>query len=185
MDRYLDGDGVVVRPLIAAETLAPWLGRTEGFAGLARVAMPTLPLVKRNSFALVEMGLAEEAAMAEGGRCLQCDLRLQLGANPPPPEAWLPFDAEHVAEVPVIEGVYQLLDAAKAVFRIAGTMNLRRDLEEQLAINENAWFFIWEADPMYTKRESELIQQFLQQYGHLPGAGAELDELYDDLDDLF
>jgi uncharacterized tellurite resistance protein B-like protein len=77
------------------------------------------------------------------------------------------------------------LNATKEVFHIAGTMNLRRDLEEQRVANENACFFIWEADPMYTKRESELIQQFLQQYGHLPGAGAELDELYEDLDDLF
>jgi hypothetical protein len=32
---------------------------------------------------------------------------------------------------------------------------------------------------MYTKRESELIQQHLQQYGELPGGGD------DDLDDLF
>ena len=38
---------------------------------------------------------------------------------------------------------------------------------------------------MYTKRESELIQQFLQQYGRMPGAGSELDDLYDDMDDLF
>jgi hypothetical protein len=64
-------------------------------------------------------------------------------------------------------------------------MNLRRDLEEQLATNEDARFFIWEPDPMYTKRESELMQQYLQRYGHLPGAEGELDDLYDDLDDLF
>ncbi len=54
-----------------------------------------------------------------------------------------------------------------------------------MATNENARFFVWEADPMYTKRESELIQQFLQQHGQLPGAGGELDDLYDDMDDLF
>jgi hypothetical protein len=185
VDRYLGGDGVVVRPLISAETPAPWMGRIEGFAGLSRAAMPTLSLAERSSFAPIELGLTDEAAMAEGIRCLQCDLRLQLGANPHPPEAWLPFDAEHVAEVPAIEGVYQVLNATKEVFHIAGTMNLRRDLEEQLVANENACFFIWEADPMYTKRESELIQQFLQRYGHLPGLGGELDELYDDLDDLF
>lgn len=33
---------------------------------------------------------------------------------------------------------------------------------------------------MYTRRESELIQQYLQQHGQLPGAGAEVDDLYDD-----
>jgi formate dehydrogenase beta subunit len=32
---------------------------------------------------------------------------------------------------------------------------------------------------MYTQRESELIQQYLQRYGKMPGGGA------DDLDDLF
>ncbi|MFQ5857107.1 MAG: FAD-dependent oxidoreductase [Anaerolineae bacterium] len=181
VDRHLSGDGVVVRPLTSAEKLVPWLGRIEGFADLPRAAMPTLPLAARSSFALVELGLTEEAAMAEGARCLRCDLRLQLGPNPHPPDAWLPFDAEHVAEVPEVEGVYQLLNASKEVFHIAGTMNLRRDLDEQLVANEDACFFIWEAAPMYTKRESELIQQFLQQYGHLPGAGAELDDLYDDL----
>jgi hypothetical protein len=111
---------------------------------------------------LIEQGLGEEAAMAEGARCLRCDLRLQLGTNPHPPEAWLPFDAEHVAQVPAAEGVYQLLNEEKEVFHIAGTMNLRQDLEEQLSTSETACCFVWEIDPMYTKRESELIQQYLQ-----------------------
>ena len=44
-----------------------------------------------------------------------------------------------------------------------------------------ACYFVWETDPVYTKRESELIQQ----YGQMPGAGSELDDLYDDMDDLF
>lgn len=91
----------------------------------------------------------------------------------------------HVEAVDAVEGVYQLLNAQREVFRIVGTMNLRRDLEAELATNQQACFFIWEADPMYTKRESELIQQFLQRYGHMPGMGGELDDLYDDaLDDL-
>jgi hypothetical protein len=38
---------------------------------------------------------------------------------------------------------------------------------------------------MYTKRESELIQQLPQRYAHMPGAGADLDDPYnDDWDDL-
>ncbi|MEE8389426.1 MAG: FAD-dependent oxidoreductase, partial [Anaerolineae bacterium] len=81
VDRYLGGDGIVVRALVAAETPSPWLGRVEGFAGLPRPTMPTLSLAERaGSFGPVELGLAEEAAMAESARCLQCDLRLQLGA---------------------------------------------------------------------------------------------------------
>ncbi len=147
--------------------------------------MPALPLAERSGFALVELGLGEETSLAEGLRCLQCDLRLQLGANPRPPQAWLPFDAVHVKAVDAVEGVYQLLNAEKEVFHIAGSMNLRQDLDAQLSTNESTCFFVWEADPMYTKRESELIQQYLQQHGHLPDAGGELDDLYDDMDDLF
>lgn len=183
--QYLGGAGVVERSLVPLEEPVPWLGRVEGFAELPRARMSTLPLAERDNSAVVELGLSEETALAESARCLQCDLRLQLGANPHPPESCLHFDAEQVSTVPAIEGVYQLLSVTKEVFHIAGTMNLRRDLEEQLVTNENACFFTWEADPMYTKRESELIQQFLQQHGHLPGAGDELDDLYDDLDDLF
>ena len=42
-----------------------------------------------------------------------------------------------------------------------------------------AGYFLWEEDRMYTKRESELIQQHLSQYGELPGgAGDELDDLF-------
>jgi hypothetical protein len=183
--QYLGGADAVERALVPLQEPEPWLGRVEGFAELARAGMPTLPLAERNNSAVVELGLSEETALAESARCLQCDLRLQLRANPHPPKAWLRFDPEQVSNVPAIEGVYQLLDAERQVFHIAGTMNLQKDLEEQLVTNENACFFIWEADPMYTKRESELMQRFLQQHGYLPGAGGELDDLYDDLEDLF
>ena len=60
-------------------------------------------------------------------------------------------------------------------------MNLRQSLLECLDNpGEAAWFIIEEA-PMFTKRESELIQQHLQKYGELPGGGSG----GDDLDDLF
>jgi len=72
-----------------------------------------------------------------------------------------------------------LLDEEKKVFAIKGVMNLRQDLEEQLETNEKARYFLYEEDEMYTKRESELLQQYLQQYGELPGGGM------DELDDLF
>ena len=96
-----------------------------------------------------------------------------------PPERWLAFTAENVSTVPDVAGVYQLLDEEKKVFAIKGVMDLRQDLEEQLETNEQACYFIYEEDEMYTKRESELLQQYLQQYGEMPGGGM------DDLDDLF
>jgi formate dehydrogenase beta subunit len=81
--------------------------------------------------------------------------------------------------VPELAGVYQLLDGEKAVLAIKGVINMHQALEEELGSNDQACFFIFEEDEMYTKRESELLQQYLQQHGELPGGGA------DELDDLF
>jgi len=62
---------------------------------------------------------------------------------------------------------------------IKGAEDLRGSLLEKLESGSEARFFLWEEDRMYTKRESELIQQRLSQYGELPGGGD------DELDDLF
>ena len=45
------------------------------------------------------------------------------------------------------------------------------------------WFkstagFEFEEDKMYSKRESELIQKYLQEHGEMPGAADDLDDLY-------
>lgn len=84
-----------------------------------------------------------------------------------PPEEWLPLTEQNVAAVPDKEGVYQLLDGQKKVVYIKGAMNLRQELKEQWETNKEAHYFIYEEEPMYTRRESELIQQFLQQHGEL------------------
>ena len=70
------------------------------------------------------------------------------------------------------------LDEKKEVYNIKGTDNMKDTLLEKLSYNEKANYFIYEADPMFTKRESELLQQYLQKHGKLPDSG-------DDLDDLF
>ncbi|KKL51446.1 hypothetical protein LCGC14_2295390 [marine sediment metagenome] len=59
---------------------------------------------------------------------------------------------------------------------IQGTDNLRLALEEQLSTNLNACFFNYEEDPMYTKRESELLQQFMQEFGRFPEENEDLDD---------
>ncbi|KUK52289.1 MAG: Putative dehydrogenase [Desulfotomaculum sp. 46_296] len=41
----------------------------------------------------------------------------------------------------------------------------------------NAQFFIYEEEPMYTKRESELLQMYLQEHGKLP-SGSDDDDLF-------
>lgn len=56
---------------------------------------------------------------------------------------------------------------------------VRAGLLEKIELGTEVRFFLWEEDPMYTKRESEVIQQHLTQYGELPSGGD------DELDDLF
>ncbi len=88
------------------------------------------------------------------------------------------FTAENVSQVPEVEGVYQLLDEGKNVIYIKGAMNLHRELEEQLELREKACYFMYEEEPMYTKRESELLQQYMAQHGEMPEGNRELDDLF-------
>jgi formate dehydrogenase beta subunit len=180
IDRYLGGEGDIERALLPPEEFDPYMGRQDGFAELARLPMPSLPVPERHAgFEEVYLGYDEDAARQEANRCLRCDYRLHILSPAKPPEKWLPFSAEAVETVPGLAGVYQLLDEDKGVLAIKGVMDMRQALEEDLESNDEACFFIFEEDEMFTKRESELLQQYLQQHGELPGGGA------DELDDLF
>ena len=98
---------------------------------------------------------------------------------PSPPKKWWPFDMESIAQTPETEGVYRLLDEERYVLVIKGTPNLRGALEQELEENAKAVWFEIEKDKMYTKRESELIQHYLQEHGEMPGGGdSDLDDLY-------
>ena len=104
----------------------------------------------------------------------------KLHLSPPifPPEDWLRFEDQGIESVPEAEGVYRLLDEDKKTLYIAGNMNLHAALQEQLRSNTKARFFTFEVEPMYTSKESELLQQFLQVYGRLPEQNADLDDLF-------
>lgn len=180
IDRYLGGSGLID------------IDHTPGREDIPRVDVPDDqfrqprqtagsddPEARKSGFGLIQRTLSEQMARAEASRCLQCYLRQMLTPVTLPPERWQPLDIETVESVPDTEGVFQLLDSDKKVIRIAGTPNMRQGLAECLENPGDARWFIWEADPMYTKRESELIQKHLQKYGELPGGGD------DDLDDLF
>jgi len=179
IDRRLGG-GNLEEELLSLEKSSPWLGREEDFAYRRRVKMPSLPVEKRRgNFAEVELGFDEKMALEEARRCLRCDLRLQISQPPLPPEKWLKLETVNIVMVPETEGVCQLLDENKMVIYIKGTMNLRRELEEQLATNPKARYFLYEEAKMFTMRESELLQLFLKRYGKLPeqNVGVE-EELY-------
>jgi NADPH-dependent glutamate synthase beta subunit-like oxidoreductase len=177
IDRHLGGDGNIEKALVPLERSNPWLGREEGFASKRRAEMPILPVDKRSgNFAEVELGLDEKTAVEEAKRCLRCDLRLQIRQPVLPPEKWLMFEAEAVTLVPECEGVFQLLDEKKKVIYIKGTMNLRRELMEQLPVNKGAKLFLYEEAKMFTMRESELLQQFMKKHGKMPDQNVGLEE---------
>ncbi len=64
------------------------------------------------------------------------------------------------------------------MLRIAGAPDLRQALEEQLKSNTQARYFMYEEAPMYTQRESELLQHFLQEHGRLPSGNDLSDDLF-------
>ncbi len=181
IDRYLGGDGDLHFPLLDEEELDATLERVEGFTDLTRLPAPRLTAAESvGSFAPVVGSHPAESATQEARRCLRCDLRLSIGSVPGPPAPWLELTSQTAAAVPECEGVYQLLDENSVVYAIKGVDNLRRALSQVATTSTRARFFLFEEDPMFSKRESELIQQYLQEHGCMPpGEGDE------DLDDLF
>jgi NADPH-dependent glutamate synthase beta subunit-like oxidoreductase len=79
IDRFLGGDGNIdEKPGPAADTKNN-LGLRQGFAGLNRNAgFHISPEQRTQTFCPVECSLSESTALAESGRCLQCDLRLKI-----------------------------------------------------------------------------------------------------------
>ena len=179
IDLALGGDGDIAESLFKRPAPDPYLGCHEGFARWPRVAIPEIPVEARDrNFSEIATGYLELQVRREARRCLQCDLRLSMGANPQPPKHTMAFDAETVAVVPETEGVYQLLDDTDAVLVIKGTDNLRRDLLAALWDVRTAMRFDYEEDKMYSKRESEMIQKYLQTHKEIPGVGHMDDDLF-------
>jgi NADPH-dependent glutamate synthase beta subunit-like oxidoreductase len=179
IDSFLGGEGVIEERFFESENLNPHLGREDGFAEWKRVAVHSLSAEeRRHSFSEVIQGYTQENAVKEANRCLRCDLRLQIPPPSMPPGKWLEFSSQNVEAVPEIEGVYQLFDSDKNILFIRGAMNMRLELEEELGNNKKAKFFIYEVEPMYTRKESELLQEYLQQHRRLPEQNIDLDDLF-------
>ncbi|TET59052.1 MAG: 4Fe-4S dicluster domain-containing protein [Promethearchaeota archaeon] len=180
IDRYLGGNGEIEDLFVEPDTPNPWLGRNESFYDKPRVQMPLLSLKERqSSFSEIELGFDENLALEEANRCLRCDLRFEISAVELPPQKWIELTSENIQNVPETEGAIQILNENQEIILIQGTPNLRLGLEEQLLTNSKACYFDYDEDPMYTKRESELLQQFMQEFGRFPEGNEDLD------DDLF
>lgn len=79
MDIYLGGNGDISEQLVERTTPNPCIGQVEGFADLARVNPDMISLDERCAgFTPVEKPLTCDQAKCEAGRCLQCDLRLNI-----------------------------------------------------------------------------------------------------------
>lgn len=180
INKYLGGDGVLLSSLQIPEPTHRF-GRDESFAQWRREKMPTRSITERtNNFKQIELGYSPLQAQKEAGRCLQCDLRLKISGMtfPPKKELHQSLTAEAVNGLPEKEGVFQLLDEGKNTIMIKGAVNLKESLQEQIANNKKAVYFMYELDPYYTKRESELIQHYLTQHGKMPEGNDELSDLF-------
>jgi NADPH-dependent glutamate synthase beta subunit-like oxidoreductase len=178
IDTFLGGTGTLLEKLAGEPIITHRLGRDDDFHKWERADLPLLSLKNRvSSFEEVELALPLDTAQKEAKRCLQCDLRLKMTPPTFPPEAWLVFEEGQIESVPLGPGVITLADSDKTVLVIKGTETLQATLKEHLSSQPNAKFFQFEEDPMYTKRETELLQQYVQNHGKMPGE--------DELDDLF
>ena len=90
MDQYLGGDGVITEQLVEREA-DPYIGKVEGFADIPRCEMTERAAEERKKdFAPVSEGFTCDQAKCESGRCLQCDLRLQIA----PQKFWNDYTTE-------------------------------------------------------------------------------------------
>ena len=181
MDKYLGGNGLLEFTPEMAGLDDSRLNSTSASIRQPRQSGKVAdPRTRISGFEIIENTYDENTARQQAQRCLQCHLRQLITPVKFPPERWLVLANDVVEAVPDVEGVFQLLDDEKKILRISGAARLKQSLLECLDNPGNAKYFVWEEDPMYTKRESELIQQYLQKHGELPAGG-----IGDDLDDLF
>jgi formate dehydrogenase beta subunit len=101
--------------------------------------------------------------------------KLALG---PSQEQVIEYTRENLASISEESGVYQFLDDQRTVIYIKGVLNLKKELEEQLRINNQARYFIYEEHPLFSMRENELLQQYLARHGEMPALNRDLDDLF-------
>lgn len=79
-------------------------------------------------------------------------------------------------EVPSAGGVYTLYDADGEVIEINGVADLAAGLLD--AVNGDGVEFEFDLDEAFTKRETEMIEQYVSEHGHMPGMGGGMDDLF-------
>jgi len=89
IDMFLGGDGITGEAPAPQGQRNPYLGKRDGFGKLERNKSHVLPPEeRRRCFDEMDLGLSGEHAACEAGRCLQCDLRLDIA----PQRFWTDFE---------------------------------------------------------------------------------------------
>ncbi|MCF0127347.1 MAG: FAD-dependent oxidoreductase, partial [Pseudobutyrivibrio sp.] len=79
VDKFLGGDGDISEVLAPVVPKDPYIGKVEGFGTLAR-KMSKVDSVesRKDNFNQFDHGICDADICAEAGRCLQCDLRMEI-----------------------------------------------------------------------------------------------------------
>lgn len=107
---------------------------------------------------------------------LPTEFRESLPAVKFPQESY-PFDPASIQTVPNAAGVYRLYDADGECVDINGVPDLAAELMQEYERTEAAEFE-YELHEAYTTRETELIEHYVNEHGHMPGAGGAMDDLF-------
>jgi NADPH-dependent glutamate synthase beta subunit-like oxidoreductase len=79
VDKFLGGNGNIEEKLAPDNVWNPWIGKAGDFAIEQRHESCMMnPEERVHNFCEVDGGFNEQAAMAEAGRCLNCNLRLKM-----------------------------------------------------------------------------------------------------------
>jgi len=103
---------------------------------------------------------------------------LQLAPAVLPPKLIFELSKENTADVPETAGVFLFYDEKREIIYIAGTGTIRSALMEKWQSVGDARFFSFEEHGMYTMRENELLEKYLNKHGKLPEVNNEIDDLY-------
>lgn len=95
IDRYLGGDGDISEKLAPAESVSPNIGSCPGFAYRERQEPQLLSAEQRaDNFKVADLGIGECVSL-ETGRCLQCDLRLNIAQ----PRLWGDYSGQEGKDI--------------------------------------------------------------------------------------
>lgn len=82
MDQYLGGDGDISEILAPVQEVDPYIGECPGFGYQEKkFTQVDAPKLRCHNFDLYDHGISDDDICAEAGRCLQCDLRLQIARS--------------------------------------------------------------------------------------------------------